>query len=127
VRTWATLVVLAAVLAACARDGGSDQPPAGQAFEFGVIGDFPYTPEELRKFDRLVDGLGRTPEGDAEHPARAVATQAWLQAGFEAEATGSRGVVVFIQANPVDPGRPELFAFSPETVAADVVDHGTPR
>ncbi len=148
------------------------------------------------------DGLGRTPEGDAEHRARAEANQAWLRAGFEAaSAAGSRGVVVFIQANPdferyavnvdtghtgflralqrevlafrrpvllvhgdthtfrvdkplfgpdrrrvesftrmetygspdvhwsrvvVDPGRPELFAFSPETVGPNVVDHGTP-
>jgi len=208
-------VALAAVLAACSGDGGPEQPAPGQAFEFGVIGDFPYTTEEARKFDRLVedmnaeplaftlhvgdigaqactddhlrdtraaferfaaplvytpgdnewtdchqsgidplarlarvreelasearsfggrtldldrqspaypensrfsfgevtfvavhqvgsnDGLGRTPEGDAEHRARATANQAWLQAGFEAAtAARSRGVVVFVQANP---------------------------
>jgi len=47
------------------------------------------------------DGLGRTPEGDAEHQARSEADQAWLRAGFEAAtAAGSRGVVVFMQANP---------------------------
>ena len=47
------------------------------------------------------DGLGRTPEGDAEHRARAEANQAWLAAGFESATTaGSKGVVVFIQANP---------------------------
>ena len=47
------------------------------------------------------DNLGRTPEGDAEHRARAEANQAWLRAGFEsAAAAGSKGVVVFIQANP---------------------------
>jgi len=47
------------------------------------------------------DGLGRTPEADAEHVARSEANQAWLRAGFEAAtAAGSRGVVVFMQANP---------------------------
>ena len=47
------------------------------------------------------DGQGRTPEGDAEHQARSEANQAWLRAGFqEATTSGSRGVVVFMQANP---------------------------
>ena len=149
------------------------------------------------------DGLGRTPEADAEHRARAEANQAWVRAGFEAASGArSRGVVVFMQANPdferyavavptghtdllraierevlafrrpvllvhgdthtfrvdkpllgpgrrriesftrletfgspdvhwsrvvVDPGLPELFSFVPETVGANVVDHGPPR
>jgi len=318
-RRWATIVMLAVLLAACSGSGdGEPAPPAsGGRFEFGVIGDFPYTPEQRPMFDRLIedmnaeplaftvhvgdigsqactdddlrgtraafdrftaplvytpgdnewtdchqsgadplarlarvreelasqprsfgrrtldlerqnpgypenwrfsfgdvmfvgvhqvgsnDGLGRTPEGDAEHRARAEANRAWLRAGFEAATSArSRGVVVVLQANPdferyavavatghtellrglerevlafrrpvlmvhgdthtfrvdkpllgpgrrrlesftrletfgspdvhwsrvvVDTGRPELFSFVPETVGANVVDHGPPR
>ena len=216
-RTWTAAALVAAALAACSGggDGGGPAPAAGSGFEFGVIGDFPYTAEQRPMFDRLIedmnaeplafalhvgdigasactdthlrdtraafdrfaeplvytpgdnewtdchqsghdplarlgrvreelaseprshgrrtlalerqlpgypensrfsfgdvtfigvhqvgsnDGLGRTPEGDAEHRARAEANQGWLRAGFESATTaGSKGVVVFMQANP---------------------------
>lgn len=47
------------------------------------------------------NGTGRSPEGDAEAAARADAGTAWVRAGFEAAvAAGSKGIVVFFQADP---------------------------
>ena len=47
------------------------------------------------------DGTGRTPEGDAEAAARSTAGMDWIRAGFEAaSAAGSKGIVVFFQADP---------------------------
>ena len=47
------------------------------------------------------NGSGRTPESDAEAAARSAAGQAWVRAGFEsAVASGSKGIVVFFQADP---------------------------
>ncbi len=47
------------------------------------------------------NGTGRTPEGDAEAAARSAAGLAWARAGFEAaKADGSKGIVVFFQADP---------------------------
>ncbi|HUR22595.1 MAG TPA: metallophosphoesterase [Acidimicrobiales bacterium] len=45
------------------------------------------------------NGTGRSPEGDAEAAARVDAGAAWVRAGFEA-ASGSKGIVVFFQADP---------------------------
>lgn len=46
------------------------------------------------------NGLGRTPEGDAEYAERNEANIAWLKQGFaHAKASGSRAVVVMQQAN----------------------------
>lgn len=59
------------------------------------------------------NGLGRTPEGDAEYADRNKANLAWLRQGFEhAKANGSRAVMVIQQANlfPVFspfPGNPQ--------------------
>ena len=47
------------------------------------------------------NGVGRTPESDAEAAARAAAGQAWIRAGFESAVSGgSKGIVVFFQADP---------------------------
>jgi hypothetical protein len=47
------------------------------------------------------NGTGRTPEADAEAAARETADLAWIKAGFEsATSAGSKGVVVFFQADP---------------------------
>jgi hypothetical protein len=47
------------------------------------------------------NGTGRSAEGDAEAAARAAAGLQWVHAGFEAAvAAGSRGIVVFFQADP---------------------------
>ena len=55
----------AIALAACSSDGeGAAAPvPAGDRFQFAVIGDYPYTPEDVPKFDRLIDAI------NAEAPA----------------------------------------------------------
>jgi hypothetical protein len=61
----------AIALAACSSDGdgggagaGAAAPaPAGERFQFAVIGDYPYTPEDVPKFDRLIDAI------NAEAPA----------------------------------------------------------
>ena len=46
------------------------------------------------------NGLGRTPEGDAEYAERNQANLAWLRQGFEhAKASGSRAVMIMQQAN----------------------------
>ena len=61
------------------------------------------------------NGLGRTPEGDAEYAERNTANLAWVQQGFaHATAAGSRAVMILQQANvfpdlppfPPDPPRP---------------------
>ena len=39
------------------------RPLAGDRFQFAVIGDYPYTPEDVPKFDRLIDAI------NAEAPA----------------------------------------------------------
>ena len=58
------------------------------------------------------NGLGRTPEGDAEYADRNEANLAWLRQGFErAAATNSRAIVIMQQANlfpefPPFPDRP---------------------
>ena len=69
-RTRVVLGVAAAIaLAACSSDGGDGatarqpSPPAGDRFQFAVIGDYPYTPEDVPKFDRLIDAI------NAEAPA----------------------------------------------------------
>ena len=70
-RTRATLGLLAAVaLAACSSSGSggaggqpAPAPAAGAGFTFGVIGDYPYLPDDVPKFDRLVDAV------NAEAPA----------------------------------------------------------
>ena len=47
------------------------------------------------------NGVGRTPESDAEAAGRSAAGQAWIRAGFEsAVSAGSKGIVVFFQADP---------------------------
>ena len=47
------------------------------------------------------NGVGRTPESDAEASARSAAGQAWIRAGFESTVSGgSKGIVVFFQADP---------------------------
>jgi len=47
------------------------------------------------------NGTGRTPEADAEAAARQAAGLEWIRAGFgAASAAGSKGVVVFFQADP---------------------------
>jgi hypothetical protein len=58
-------LVAALALAACSSDGeGAAAPaPAGDRFEFAVIGDYPYLPEDVPKFDRLIDAI------NAEAPA----------------------------------------------------------
>jgi hypothetical protein len=55
----------AVALAGCSADGGRTPAPApaGDRFEFAVIGDYPYTPEDVPKFDRLIDAI------NAEGPA----------------------------------------------------------
>lgn len=59
------------------------------------------------------NGLGRTPEGDAEYAERNQANLAWLRKGFEhAKANSSRAVMVLQQANlfpelPPFPGKPQ--------------------
>jgi hypothetical protein len=46
------------------------------------------------------NGLGRTPEGDAEYVERNQANLAWLQQGFShAKATNSRAIMIMQQAN----------------------------
>ena len=59
------LGLAAAALAACSSDGESAAPPepAGDRFQFAVIGDYPYTPDDVPKFDRLIDAI------NAEAPA----------------------------------------------------------
>lgn len=58
-RISATLLAVAAlVLGACSGGGGSDAPApraAGDRFTFGVIGDYPYTADQIPKFDRLIE------------------------------------------------------------------------
>jgi hypothetical protein len=60
----------AMALVACSGDNGSGgstpKPaapgvtvPAGDRFEFGVIGDAPYTPDQVPKFDRMVDAVNQ--------------------------------------------------------------------
>jgi hypothetical protein len=52
------LLVAATVLAACSGGGGDTAAPAGgagSAFTFGVIGDYPYAPDQIPKFDRLIE------------------------------------------------------------------------
>ena len=52
------------VLVDAPRYGGGAAPaPAGDRFQFAVIGDYPYTPEDVPKFDRLIDAI------NAEAPA----------------------------------------------------------
>jgi hypothetical protein len=47
------------------------------------------------------NGVGRTAEGDAEAAARSAAGLEWIRVGFEsARAAGSKGIVVFFQADP---------------------------
>lgn len=47
------------------------------------------------------DNFGRTPEMDAEHHERKAANMAWMKQAFaRAKADGSRGLVIFTQANP---------------------------
>jgi hypothetical protein len=47
------------------------------------------------------NGVGRTAEGDAEAEARSAAGLDWVRLGFEsARAAGSKGIVVFFQADP---------------------------
>ena len=47
------------------------------------------------------NGVGRTPESDAEAAARSAAGMAWIRAGFEAAVSGgSKGIVIFFQADP---------------------------
>ncbi|MDP1807629.1 MAG: hypothetical protein Q8K72_20795 [Acidimicrobiales bacterium] len=57
----------AIALGACSSGGDGDgaAPPAlaGARFQFAVIGDYPYTPEDVGKFDRLIDAI------NAEAPA----------------------------------------------------------
>ena len=64
------------------------------------------------------DGLGRSPEGDAEHAERNKANMAWLRQAFaHAKANNSRAVMVLQQANmfpefppfPGKPGNPSAF------------------
>lgn len=59
------LGLAAAALAACSSDGESAAAPApaGDRFQFAVIGDYPYTPDDVPKFDRLIDAI------NAEAPA----------------------------------------------------------
>lgn len=58
------------------------------------------------------NGLGRTPEGDAEYAERNRANLAWLQQGFaHAKIRSSRAIVIMQQANPFPelppfPGKP---------------------
>lgn len=59
-------VVAAVALAACSSDGDgapAAAPAAGPGFTFAVVGDYPYTPDDVPKFDRLVDAI------NAEAPA----------------------------------------------------------
>src|SRR5207248_9202520 len=59
------------------------------------------------------NGLGRTPEGDAEFAERTSADLAWMRQGFEhARASNSRALMIFQQANiypefPPFPGDPK--------------------
>ena len=59
------------------------------------------------------NGLGRTPEGDAEYAERTQANLAWLRQGFaHAKVSNSRAIVVLQQANlfpefPPFPGTPQ--------------------
>jgi hypothetical protein len=59
------------------------------------------------------NGLGRTPEGDAEYAERNKANIAWLREGFQhAKANNSRAVMIMTQANlfpefPPFPGKPQ--------------------
>ncbi len=57
-------LVAAMALAACSGRGKAAAPTstttkaaAGATFQFGVIGDYPYTPDQVPKFDRLVDDI----------------------------------------------------------------------
>src|SRR5258708_17163711 len=46
------------------------------------------------------NGVGRTPDGDAEYAERNKANVAWLQKGFEtAKASNSRAIMILQQAN----------------------------
>src|SRR5437763_7258847 len=66
-------LAVAATLALVACSSGSSTPnpstatagkaPGGSAFEFGVIGDYPYTPDQVPQFDLLLDAI------NAEKPA----------------------------------------------------------
>jgi hypothetical protein len=59
------------------------------------------------------NGLGRTPDGDAEYAERNKANLAWLQQGFEtAKASNSRAIMILQQAN-IFPAHPPT-AGSPE-------------
>jgi len=51
-------MVATLLLAACAGGGDSGapaRPDAGGRFTFGVIGDYPYTTDQIPKFDRLIE------------------------------------------------------------------------
>ncbi|MGI8983530.1 MAG: metallophosphoesterase family protein [Acidimicrobiales bacterium] len=58
-------VLVAAALAACSSGAGEGPAArrAGAGFTFAVIGDYPYLPDDLPKFDRLIDAI------NAEAPA----------------------------------------------------------
>jgi hypothetical protein len=74
-RLVALLLAGATTLAACSGGGGNDgggndgsatpgtRAGAADRFEFGVIGDYPYTPDQVPKFDRLLEAVNE------EHPA----------------------------------------------------------
>jgi hypothetical protein len=59
------------------------------------------------------NGLGRTPDGDAEYAERTQANRGWLRRGFEhAKANNSRAIMILTQANlfpefPPFPGTPQ--------------------
>ena len=53
----AVLGVAALVTAACSSGGGDDPPAAtaGDRFTFAVVGDYPYGPDQVPRFDRLIE------------------------------------------------------------------------
>ncbi len=55
----ALAMALALALAACSSggegDAAPDPPAAGERFQFAVIGDYPYGPDQIPKFDRLIE------------------------------------------------------------------------
>ncbi|HET7720400.1 MAG TPA: metallophosphoesterase, partial [Acidimicrobiales bacterium] len=53
----------AIALAACSSGGAGTPALAPDRFQFAVIGDYPYAPEDAPKFDRLIDAI------NAEAPA----------------------------------------------------------
>lgn len=81
------------------------------------------------------NGLGRTPEGDAEYRDRNQANLAWLRQGFEhAQVTGSRAIVILQQANlfpelppfPDTPRDPSGYAELREALAKESRAFGGP-